>query len=221
MKLIDLNLPGENDFFMQEAYKSLRTNLQFCGKDIKVICVTSCNENEGKSVVSLHTAKSFAELGKKVLFIDADMRKSVIASRNASVTDITGLSEVLTGMATLENSLCKTKDGEVYILFSGKYPPNPVELLGGRYFEELVKKARDEYDYVIIDTPPIGKVVDAAVVATTCDGAVLVFGDDKISYRDARTAVDQLEKSGCNVLGVVKNRVVSDGKKYRVKGSKY
>ena len=81
---ITLNLPGKGEYFTQEAYKTLRTNIQFCGQNIKVIAITSVHENEGKSTVSLHIGKSFAELGKRVLVIDADMRKSVIAGRNTT-----------------------------------------------------------------------------------------------------------------------------------------
>ena len=84
MEAIELKIPGTDDFFTQEAYKVLRTNLQFCGQDVRVVAITSCDENEGKTTVSLHLAKSLAELGKKVLVIDADMRKSVMAGRTFS-----------------------------------------------------------------------------------------------------------------------------------------
>lgn len=92
MNTIKLNLPGAEDFFTQEAYKALRTNLQFCGQDIQIICVTSCDENEGKTTVSLQLARSLAELGKNVLVIDADMRKSVMAGRNTNAVKAVGLS---------------------------------------------------------------------------------------------------------------------------------
>ena len=98
MEDITLKLPGEDDFFTQEAFKVLRTNLQFCGQDKQVIAVTSCNENEGKTTVSLQLARSLSELGKRVLVIDADMRKSVMAGRNTNAKRAIGLSEVLTGM---------------------------------------------------------------------------------------------------------------------------
>ena len=90
-----LKLPGANDFFTQEAFKALRTNLQFCGQDIHTVVITSCNENEGKTTITLQLAKSLSELDKRVLVIDADMRKSVMAGRNTSVEAPVGLSEVL------------------------------------------------------------------------------------------------------------------------------
>lgn len=205
MKAIQLNLPGMNDFFTEEAYKVLRTNLQFCGKDVKVIVITSCNENEGKSTVSLHVAKSFAELGKKVLLIDADMRKSVIAGRNTTVTKPNGLSEVLTGLNTLEECLYPVENTSMKILFAGKYPPNPVELLNSKYFEELIKTCRSEYDYIILDTPPLGLVVDAAVVAKQGDGVVMVISNAKVHYKDAQNVVNLINKSGSKMLGVIRN----------------
>ena len=109
MGKITLKLPGEKDFFTQEAFKVLRTNLQFCGQDVQVISITSCDENEGKTTVSLQLARSLAELGKNVLIIDADMRKSVMAGRNTDAKDIVGLSEVLTGMVKLKDAIYSTQ----------------------------------------------------------------------------------------------------------------
>ena len=205
MRKTELKLPGQNDYFIEEAYKVLRTNLQFCGQDIKTILITSCNENEGKTVVSLHLAKSLAELGKRVLVIDADMRKSVMAGRNAGVRGHSGLSEVLTGMSKLNECICATQYERMHILVAGKYPPNPVELLSGRYFSALLGEMRKIYDYVIVDTPPLGRVIDAAVVAPYCDGTILVIGGSNVRYRQAQEVVDQLKKSGSKILGVVRN----------------
>lgn len=211
MEKIKLNLPGEDNFLVTEAYKVLRTNLQFCGQDVKVIAFTSCNENEGKTTVTLSIAKSFEELGKKVLVIDADMRKSVMAGRNTNVRNAEGLSEVLTGLSDI-NDCIFLAGNSMQILLSGKYPPNPVELLEGVYFERLIENARKCYDYVFIDTPPLGPVIDAAVIAKHCDGVVLVLGDDKLSFRQAKSVVDQLRKTGCKILGAVRNNVTNKRK---------
>lgn len=218
MNKITLNIPGINDYFTEEAVKVLRTNLQFCGQDIKVINITSCNENEGKTFVSLHLAKSLAEIDKRVLVIDADMRKSVMAGRNTDAQDMCGLSEVLTGMKDINDCLCKTQFDNLYILFSGKYPPNPVELLSGKYFANFIEESRKIFDYVIIDTPPLGLVIDSAVVSTKCDGAILLIGNNSVRYRHAKQVVDQIEKSGCKVLGVVRNHTAHKGKAYYRKG---
>ena len=202
-----LKLPGANDFFTQEAFKALRTNLQFCGQDIHTVVITSCNENEGKTTITLQLAKSLSELDKRVLVIDADMRKSVMAGRNTSVEAPVGLSEVLTGLVAVKDCLYTTQCENLSIMFAGKYPPNPVELLGGPYFESLLQEARKVYDYVLIDVPPLGSVIDAAVVAAKCDGTILVISDNQVRYRQAIEVAEQLKKSGSKILGVVRNNI--------------
>ena len=204
---ITIKLPGDDDFFTQEAFKALRTNLQFCGQDIHTVVVTSCHENEGKTTITLQLAKSLSELNKHVLVIDADMRKSVMAGRNTSAENPTGLSEVLTGMAAVKECLYETQYHNMAIMFAGKYPPNPVELLGGKYFESLLTEAKKAYDYVLIDVPPLGSVIDAAVVASKCDGTILVVSDNQVRYRQAIEVVEQLKKSGSKILGVVRNNI--------------
>ena len=191
-----LKLPGKKDFFTQEAFKTLRTNLQFCGQDICTVVITSCNENEGKTTITLQLAKSLAELNKRVLVIDADMRKSVMAGRNTTAENPAGLSEVLTGLTSVKECLYQTQYENLSIMFAGKYPPNPVELLSGQYFEELLKAAKESYDYVLIDVPPLGSVIDAAVVAAKCDGTILVISDNQVRYRQAIEVIEQLRKSG-------------------------
>lgn len=211
---ISLSLPGENEYFTQEAYKTLRTNIQFCGHDIKVIAITSVNENEGKSTVSLHIGRSFAELDKKVLVIDADMRKSVIAGRNTTANTPNGLSELLTGLKEKDECFYPVKDYSMDVVFSGPYPPNPVELLSNTKFEELLARCREEYDYIIIDTPPLGQVIDAAVVAEKCDGVIMVLGSTRVHYKQAQELVEQVEKSGAKMLGIVRNNRKKNEKKY-------
>ncbi len=220
MDTVKLNLPGVDEFFTQESYKVFRTNLQFCGQDINAITITSCNENEGKTTIALHIAKSFSDLGKRVLLIDADMRKSVMVRRNTDANVVCGLSEVLTGMASLSECVFATQYENMHILFSGKYPPNPVELLNGKHFAVLLREIRNIYDYIIIDTPPLGQVIDAAIVAAQCDGTVLVLDDGKVHYRQAQRVLYQLEKSECKVLGAVLNNTKRRRKAY-YKSKKY
>lgn len=211
-----LKLPGKDDFFTQEAFKTLRTNLQFCGQDICTVVITSCNENEGKTTITLQLAKSLAEMDKRILVIDADMRKSGMAGRNTTAENPAGLSEVLTGQKPVRDCLYQTQYGNLTIMFAGKYPPNPVELLGGQYFEELLKTAKESYDYVLIDAPPLGSVIDAAVVAAKCDGTILVISDNQVRYRQALEVIEQLKKSGSKILGVVRNNIRKrDGGYYR------
>lgn len=218
-KTVKLSVPGQDDYFVQEAFKLLRTNVQFCGSQKKVVFVTSCNENEGKTTIVLQLAKSFAELGKKVLVLDADMRKSVMAGRNTSAGSFIGLSEVLTDQKTFEECLYLEESENLHILFAGKYPPNPVELLSSDHFSNLLAELRSTYDYVFIDTPPLGVVVDAAVIAPNCDGGILVLSN-RARYKQAKNVIEQVNKSGCKFLGVVRNRVVRQKQAYYYKKKK-
>lgn len=221
MNTTKLKLPGLDDYFTQEAYNVLRTNIQFCGQDVKVIAVTSCGMNEGKTILSMHMGRSLADLGKRVLVIDGDMRKSVMAARNAEVSNAAGLSEVLTGQAKLQECIYATQFENLHVLFSGKYPPNPVELLNGKYFERVIEAVKGVYDYIIVDTPPLGMVIDAAVIASRCDSAVMVIGNDNVKYTQAQEVVNQLKKSGCNVLGVIFNNAEKKKNAYYRKNSHY
>ena len=221
MRETTIKLPGVGNYFMEEALNVLRTNIQFCGKDVKLIALTSVTQNEGKTVLALHLGRSLSELGKRVLVIDADLRKSVMVGRNSNSRNVTGLSETITGMANLQDCIYATQYSDLDVLFSGKYPPNPVELLNGKYFEGLLNAVSRVYDYVIIDTPPLGMVIDAAVIAAHCDSAILVIGSNNIHYRDAQEVVSQLKKSGCNVLGVVLNNADKQRKGYYSKRYHY
>ena len=172
--------------------------------------------------MSLQLARSLSELGKRVLVIDADMRKSVMAGRNTNAKRAIGLSEVLTGMVKLGDAIYSTQYPNFQIIFAGKYPPNPVELLSGKYFKTLLSETRKVYQYVIVDTPPLGRVIDAAVVAPNCDGSILVIGNTSVHYRQAQEVVAQLEKSGSKILGVVRNNTSKkDGGYYYTHNEKY
>lgn len=215
MEATVLNLAGSDNFYTQEAYKSLRTNLMFCGRDVQIVALTSYWENEGKTTVVLNLAKSLAELGKRVLVIDADMRKSVIAGRHARVKNPAGLSEILTGIVKLSDGLYTTQYDNLHMIFSGKYPPNPAELLGGKYFPLLLEETRKVYDYVLIDTPPLGQVIDAAILAPSCDGVLLVMDSKSIRVKNSRSVINQLKKGGIKILGVVRNHVPDTKTRYK------
>lgn len=221
MNKTELKLAGTEEFFTQEAYKVLRSNIQFCGQDVRVIAITSCHENEGKTTISLHLGKSFAELDKKVLVIDADMRKSVMVGRNSSSQNVKGLSELLTGLAKFEECVYETQYPTLNLIFAGKYPPNPVELLSGVHFTEFLESVKEKYDYVLIDLPPLGMVIDAAVVAPQCDGVALVLSDDNVRYSQAQEVVTQLKMSGSKILGVIRNNTNKKKGKYYYGGYRH
>ena len=195
------------DFRVKEAYKTLRTNLEFSGTDVKVIALTSCTENEGKTSISFQLAVSLAEAGKKTILVDADLRKSVMHGRYKATRDRYGLSHYLSGQAKLDEAVCATNIPDFHIIFAGQVPPNPSELLGSERFKTLVQRFRTEYDYVIVDTPPLGSVIDSAIVARECDGVILVVESSAISYKFARTVKEQLERAECRILGCVLNKV--------------
>ena len=203
-------LAGESSYAYREAIKTLRTNIQFCGSNVRKIMFTSALPDEGKSQIAVVTAVSLAQIGKKVLLIDADIRKSVLASRYQMKKDVGGLSQYLSGQKKLEDVINRTDVENFDIIFAGPYSPNPAELLEEDLFGELINYGAEQYDYVIFDTPPMGAVIDGAIVATNCDGAVMVIESGSISYHLEQTVKDQLDKSGCRILGVVLNKVRPD-----------
>ena len=202
------------DYRSNEAYKTLRTNLEFSGSDNKAIVLTSSTPNEGKSTVSLGLALALVESGKRVLFVDADLRKSVLVGRHKVTEEVKGLSHYLSGQADLNDVICRTQEPGLFVIFAGVVPPNPSELLGQKRFAHLIESAKDIYDYVIIDAPPLGNVIDAAVISKVCDASVLVVAAKMVSYKFVRTVKEQLEKTGCPILGVVLNKVDMKQNKY-------
>ena len=195
------------DYSAAESFKSLRTNLQFCGEDKKVIAVTSCTPNEGKSSVTMNLAVSLAEAGKKVLLVDGDLRKSVLVGRTKVKGMSKGLTHYLSKQASLIDVICSTNVPNFHMIFAGPVPPNPAELLGGKLFKEMISSLRKIYDYILIDTPPLGSVIDSVVIAEECDGSVLLIESGVISYRFAQEVKEQLAKSNCPILGVILNKV--------------
>lgn len=211
----------ELDFKTNEAYKTLRTNIRFSGDDVKVIALTSSVPNEGKSAVSFNLAKSLAEDDKKVLYIDADIRKSVTVVRYGVDIETKGLSHYLTGQSKLEEVIYDTDIDNFSIIFTGQSAPNPSELLGNQRFKDLISYGREHFDYVIIDCPPLGSVIDAAIIAQECDGAIIVIETDNASYKIVQRVKKQLEQSGCKILGAVLNKVEMGGKGYGYYGKGY
>ena len=204
------NMPGQS-YTMKESLRALKTNIQFCGDDIKTMLITSSIPNEGKSTVSIDLARSLTESGKSVLLIDTDMRKSVLIGRlrakTVSGTDILGLSHYLSGQRKLNDVLYATEIPGLYMIFAGPSVPNPTEILEKKYFEALIEFGREKFDYVLIDCAPIGAAIDAAVVARHCDGAILVISQGVVSRRMVLGVKKQLENSGVRILGAILNKV--------------
>lgn len=204
---LELKNTERNDYYYEEAIKTLRTNIQFCGSSLKTILFTSTVSGEGKSATTVAVASSLGSIGKRVLLVDADIRKSVLVKRHEISGRPNGLSQYLSGQKKLGEVIYHTNMENVDMILAGPYSPNPAELLEDELFKVLLENARELYDYIIIDTPPMLNLIDGAIIANQCDGAVIVVESGGISYRMAQKVKSQLEKSGCRILGAVLNRV--------------
>lgn len=211
METVVLKNIRKNSYTKTESLRTLRTNIQFCGDDIKTILVTSSVPDEGKSTVTFDLARSLTESGKSVLLIDTDMRKSVLVGRLRAMTaereEIYGLSHYLSGQKKLAEVIYATQIPKLFMIFAGPSVPNPTEILEKRYFEDLIDWARKQFDYVLIDCAPIGAAIDAAIIARHCDGAILVVAQGMASSRMISGVKKQLEVSGVKILGAVLNKV--------------
>lgn len=191
----------------EEYLNSIRTNIQFSGRDLKVLTITSIQPGEGKSTTSTNLAISFASAGFRTLLIDADTRNSVMSGTFKANERYQGLSSFLSGNAELSEVICDTNVENLMVIPAGQVPPNPTSLLQNANFNSMIETVRNLYDYVIIDTPPIGLVIDAAVVAQKADASILVTEAGAIKKRFIQKAKEQLEQSGTPFLGIILNKV--------------
>lgn len=207
MKKLVMDLPEINDYRMVEGLNQLKTNLAFCGKDIKVITMTSSVPNEGKSSISLSLSRTLAESGKKILMVDADLRKSVMAARYHIQGIDKGLSHYLTGQAEVEDIIYETEVEGLGITVAGPLSPDPTSILDSEQFEQFIENVRDMFDYVIIDAPPLGVVIDAVIIGKYTDGAVIVIEQGVIKRKIVQDVIKQLKRGEVRILGAVLNKV--------------
>jgi capsular exopolysaccharide synthesis family protein len=207
-------LCSQSSFAVKEAYNSVRTNLMFTQKGEKcpVFVVTSPTANNGKTINSINLAVSFAQMGKKTLLIDSDMRNPTV-HRMFSIPVKDGLSEILAGLTDNIN-VSKTDIENLSILTAGKIPPNPAELMASNRMDKLLEFVKEHYDCVFIDTPPINLVTDSTVFAEKSTGYVLIIKTDTTDLQDVKTAVSTLDHIGANILGFVMNDTNSKRKKH-------
>lgn len=211
--LVELRYPiSQNSTMSIEAFKMLRTNLIY-SEGLQVIAITSTLPNEGKTVASYNLACSFAQMDKRVLLIDCDLRKGSLRKFFVPHKKIIGLSEALTGQSgqIIEETTVPNLD----VVFSGKIPPNPTELLSSEMFEAIINQLKHTYDYIIIDTPPMNVAMDASIVGRIADGVVMVVRNDFVKKQEVRRTKIQLERNGSRVVGVVLNRVKKDQIDYK------
>lgn len=191
---------------VKEYYNALTANIRLSGQDNKVICVTSVQPNEGKSTTSTHLAITFADAGYKTLLIDCDMRNSIMSGTFKANGKFWGLSNYLAGEAELIDSLCETNVPNLSVIASGSVPPNPTTLLQSVNFANMIKVLRKYYDYIIVDTPPIGLVVDAVLIAQNCDASMMVTASGETKRKALQKAAEQMQATGAQFMGVVLNK---------------
>ncbi|NLJ79407.1 MAG: CpsD/CapB family tyrosine-protein kinase [Firmicutes bacterium] len=191
-----------------EAFRILRTNLEFTSPDreIKTLLITSAGAGDGKSIVSSNLAVAWANSGRRVLLVGADLRKPTL-HRIFSVSNAPGLTSYLTGQASLEDVILDSGRRGLDLIPGGPIPPNPAELLQSKVMSDLILKLRALYDYVIFDGTPVIAVADAMLLAHRVDGTVLVLSAYKVPKEMALYAKEQLEKAQARLLGVVLNGV--------------
>lgn len=209
MKTIDIGNMPEIPFNLSEALNQLRINLRFCGQDKKVIMVTSSMPNEGKSFIAVQLWRLIAETGQRTLLIDCDLRGSVMRSTYSlsSSDKMTGLAYYLSNQAAKEDVIYSTNIPNAYMIPVASTVTNPSILLEGDRLKELISSCRDEYDYIIIDTPPLGIIADGLGIASVCDGTVLVVRSNSTAKKVVDNSVQLLRRTGTPLLGIVLNRV--------------
>ena len=209
MKQVLIRQKDTLDYSGKEALNSIATNLTFVGRHMNKFLLTSCTASEGKSSLSMELMLNLAQRGNSVIMIDADLRASFTMSRLKFDTEgaVNGLVHFLAGYCELENIIYQTDVEGAYLIPIGDTVANPLPLLDSQDFAEMLDTLGKKFDYVLVDAPPIGVVIDAAVVAKNCDGAVFVIEYGKRSRREVSEAVSQLEQSGCPVIGCVINMV--------------
>ena len=214
------------DYAGNEALNTICSNLTFAGKNIKKIVITSCEPNDGKSFVSIQTVMNMARRGKRVVLMDADLRLSVLNAHYEIQLpgQGLGLAHLLSGQCQIDDIVYETNVPNVFYIPIVTDVQAPLSLIATPDFDNLVQTLGEAFDFVVIDAPPVGMVIDAAEIAKSCDGCVLVLEYNKTHRRALQDAKDQMERTGVPILGCVLNKVSMDRlstKKYYSYGGKY
>ncbi|MEH7276263.1 CpsD/CapB family tyrosine-protein kinase [Neobacillus vireti] len=207
---------------ISEQYRTIRTNIQYSSVDeeLKTIMVSSSGPAEGKSTTVANLAVVFSQLGKKVLLVDADLRKPTV-HRTFGVNNLFGFTTVLTKQATLANTVLETEEKDLFILTSGPIPPNPAELLSSKSMEQFMEEAIEQFDYILFDTPPLLAVADPQILANKVDGSILVVYSGKTEIDQVKKAKELLANAQSKLVGVVLNhKEMKDNDYYYYYGTK-
>ena len=198
------------DYACKEAINTLCTNLTFVGNEKRVIMITSTQAHEGKSFLTMNIMRSLAQLGKKVVLVDADLRKSQISAKyGVRITDGQGYGTVhyLAGMCSLNDVVYETSIAGAYMIPVGREVTNSLALLSTPRLSHMLKELQGRFDFVLVDAPPVGVIIDAAEIAKHCDGTIFAVKYNTISRRELAEAKVQIDRTGCEVLGAVLNDV--------------
>ena len=211
------------DYSGTEAINTICTNLSFSGRNCKRIAFTSYMPGAGKTYISINVLYNLAKRGKRVLLVDADLRRSSVVSRLRMETDgeMLGLAHYLAGHCNLDDCIYETNLYGACIMPAGRDITSPMTLIDTPYFGEMLDHLATQFDLILVDTPPVGVVIDAAEIGRRCDGCVLIVNYNTTRRRELVEAKNQMEQSGCPVLGCVINKVTFDtlsAKKYYNKG---
>ncbi|MFJ8234258.1 CpsD/CapB family tyrosine-protein kinase [Ureibacillus sp. NPDC094379] len=198
-----------------EQYRTIRTNINFSmpDQDLKTLLVTSAEPSEGKSTTAANIAGVFAQGGKRVIMIDADMRKPT-AHYTFHLINSFGLSSLLTKQCSLDEAIKKTDVEGLDVIPSGSIPPNPAELLASHRMDSIVEELSQQYDLIVFDTPPILSVADAQIISNKCDATILVINSGGTDKTNVLKAKEALEVSKANIIGVVMNNFTLDKDHY-------
>ena len=200
---------------VSEQFRTIRTNINFSmpDKDLKTLLFTSTSPGEGKSTSAANVAIVFAQEGKKVLLVDADMRKPTM-HYTFHTTNSTGFSNLLTRKWGLEDVVVETEIEGLHLVTCGPIPPNPAELLGSKTMDALLEQFTAEYDIVIFDAPPLLSVADAQILSNKCDGTILVLNTGSTEKTNVLKAKEALLSSKANILGTLMNNFVLEKDHY-------
>lgn len=197
-----------------EAYRSIRTNIQFASidKNLKTICITSTGPSEGKTTTSSNLAEVFRQSGCKVLLIDGDLRKPRI-HKIFNLSNSRGLTNALVGQINIEESIQETTTG-LSVMTSGPIPPNPSELIASKKMKQLLEALEEKFDFIIIDAPPVGIVTDSAVFSTFVDGVLLVVASGRTNIEEGKRAKALLDNVHANIIGIIMTMIPMSKKEY-------
>lgn len=209
MKEIEIKNQPKQSFETLEMINTLCTNLTFAGDNIKTVMITSCHASEGKSTISLSLLKNMKALNKRAILLDMDLRRSnLVAHYGMSFGEqkADGITHYLSGNAELEDVVYRIDEFGSSIVPVTKTISNPAFLLNSPQIDNMFKQLRESYDYILVDAPPIGVVIDAAQIARYCDGTLVVIGYNEVKKKELIEVKAQLEQAHCPVIGAVINK---------------